>query len=155
MNPHFYGPVIFAEDLNRSKQFYMNIMGQEIEHDFGANVIFKSHLSIWKVGSGHEISALTAEGKKSNTFELYFETGNIHELASHLKESGVPLLHDIKTEPWGQRTIRFFDPDDNLVEAGEELHVFVKRIYHETVSVTETFRITGVPEELIKEMVKS
>lgn len=31
------------------------------------------------------------------------------------------LLHDLHDEPWGQRTIRFFDPDDHLIEAGESL----------------------------------
>ncbi|MCC8174194.1 MAG: glyoxalase, partial [Odoribacter sp.] len=34
-------------------------------------------------------------------------------------------------ELWGQRTIRFYDPDGHLIEIGEALPVFLTRIYKE------------------------
>ena len=41
------------------------------------------------------------------------------------------FLHEINTEVWGQRNIRFYDPDGHLIEVGEAMHIFVARIYEE------------------------
>jgi len=52
----FYGPVIFVKDISRAKKFYIEFLNQEVEHDFGANIIFKSHLSPWQMSPDHEIA---------------------------------------------------------------------------------------------------
>jgi len=153
MTLRFYGPVIFAEDIGRLKKFYVDILKQEVEHDFKTNIIFKSHLSLWKIRPDHEIAEIEIQQPKGPGFELYFETDDIKELSATIKNSGARLLHDIKTEPWGQQTIRFFDPEDNLLEVGEEMPVFVNRIYHETGSVKATAEKTGIPEPAIKNMI--
>lgn len=145
MNLKFYSPVVFVKDIGKAKKFYTEALRQEIEHDFGANIIFKSRLSIWEISEQHEIPGIAGKPEKGSTFELYFETDNIEESSGKIKATGATFLHNIKTEPWGQKTFRFFDPDGHLVEIGEAFDIFILRIYSETQSVEETSRQTGVP----------
>ncbi len=149
----FYSSVIFVEDIDRSKKFYTELLNEEIEHDFGDNVMFKSQLSLWKINPDHEIAGVEDTSKNGNAFELYFETEDILESAEKIKENNIRLLHDIKTEPWGQMTIRFFDPDDHLLEIGESFNRFITRIYNETDSIKETANRTGVHEDIIRKVV--
>jgi len=149
----FYSPVIFVEEIERSKKFYTEILNEKIEHDFGTNVMFESRLSLWKIKPEYEVAAIEGSSKAGNTFELYFETEDIFESASWIKSNNIPLLHDIKTEPWGQMTIRLFDPDHHLVEVGESFTRFITRIYEETGSEKETSERTGVHEDIIRKII--
>ncbi len=153
MNLKFYSPVIFVKNIEKAKEFYMSLLGQEIEHDFGSNIIFKSRLSLWQIDKNHEIAVVARNPKKGSSFELYFETDNIEESTAQIKASGARLLHNIKTEHWGQMTIRFFDPDGHLIEIGEAFEVFIRRIYRETKSIEETSRQTGVPVTTIEKII--
>ena len=111
--------------------------------------MFKSRLSLWQIDNQHEIAAISGDPEQGRTFELYFESDSIEEAAHRIKASGAQLFHGIKTESWGQKTIRFFDPDGHLIEIGEALEVFIQRIYNETKSVRETSKRTGVSEETV------
>jgi catechol 2,3-dioxygenase-like lactoylglutathione lyase family enzyme len=153
MSLTFYAPVIFVKNIQISKKFYVELLGQEIEHDFGKNIVFKSRISLWEIVAQHEIEQIKGNSLQGNTFELYFETDDIEELLSRMKMKGVSLLHDIKTEPWGQMTFRFFDPDHHLVEIGESLPTFVNRIYNEGGSVGSVVKQTGIAEELVRKIV--
>jgi len=63
------------------------------------------------------------------------------------------LVHGIHEEPWGQRTIRFFDPDRNLIEAGESMKRFVTRFYCQGMTPEEVSHRTSVPVEEVKRLV--
>ena len=78
---------------------------------------------------------------------------DIHAVFEKVKASGVEFLHTIHEEPWGQFTFRFFDPDRHLIEVGEFLETFVKRIYSETKSVEAVSAKTGVNAETIRKIV--
>ena len=154
-SPVFKNAVIFVKDIEVSKQFYTGFMNQEIEYDFGDNVAFKGGISIWKISPSHEIADITSAGKiNSSGFELYLETESIDEIADKIVKNSIKMLHPLKTEPWGQKTIRIFDPDGHLIEIGESLETFIKRIYRETGSVEETSRNTGVPQSLVEKIIQ-
>jgi catechol 2,3-dioxygenase-like lactoylglutathione lyase family enzyme len=153
MEVSFYSPVIFVNDIRVSCEFYQKMLNQEIEHDFGSNIVFKSKLSLWQPGKKHEISSIMGSDENGNTFELYFETENINEFTDRIKLNEIKLLHDLKTEPWGQMTIRFFDPDNHLIEVGESMHIFVSRIYKETGSVETTSERTGIPADQVLSLI--
>jgi uncharacterized glyoxalase superfamily protein PhnB len=146
----FYAPVIFVEDIHISKNFYQDIMAQEVEYDFGSNIIFKSRLSLWQIRKEHEIIKIARSSKSGNAFELYFETEDISEYYDRIRSTGVSFLHELKTEPWGQQTFRLFDPDHHLIEIGESMNTFVMRIYKQSGSLAKTSGITGIPAEVIK-----
>lgn len=146
--------VLFVKDISISKQFYLQILGFTIEHDFGANIIFKEMLAIWQIKDDHIIPKSTETRGKSNRMELYFETENVDAIFEKLKAVGINFLHQIHEEPWGQRTIRFFDPDNHLIEIGESLATMVKNMAAKEMNVEEIHLKTGLNEDLIKTLMK-
>ena len=153
MSLTFYAPVVFVKDIENSKNFYTDVLEQEIEHDFGKNIIFKSRVSLWEIDPNSEIASVKGDSSNGNTYELYFETTDIEGVLANLKRHGLNLLHDLKTEPWGQMTFRFFDPDHHLVEIGESMQTFVSRIFKEKGSISSVAQITGISEEVVKKIV--
>jgi hypothetical protein len=124
----------------------------------GKDVILEGGISLWEVWPGHIIPSTlgmdaTLEGR-SNRFELCFETEDIDSIYARLQENKVKFLHPLQEEPWGQRTVRFFDPDHHLVEVGETMPTFLKRLYASGLSFEEVSRRTGAPLETVKQLVQ-
>lgn len=144
---------IFVRDIELAKKFYNGILGLGIKLDFGKNVIFSNGFAIWEIRPDHIISKSLGYENLSDTavnrFEIYFETENLQEVAQTLKVSGVRFLHDLNEEPWGQMTIRFFDPDNHLIEVGETMGQFITRYHMKGMTVAEISRKTSVPEDEI------
>lgn len=146
---------IFVEDIRLSKDFYTETLGMEIELDFGKNVIFKNGLTIWEIQESHIIpqtlGVFNLRNHTANRFELYFETEEIDEIYYELKEKEVRFLHELHEESWGQQTIRFFDPDDHLIEVGESMRMFVTRFHDQGMTALEISQRTHVPvDEVIR-----
>lgn len=148
---------LFVKDIEISKDFYCNILGLNIELDFGKNVILKSGLTIWEIQDDHIIPSTLGLEKISNLsynrFELYFETENLPNIFEELKEENVRFLHEIHEEPWGQQTIRFFDPDNHLIEIGESMSQFVFRFYNQGLTIEQVSQRTLIPVAEIKRLI--
>ena len=157
MNLKNCSTAIFVKDIEISKDFYCNILGLPVELDFGKNVIFKTGFAVWEIQKNHIIpSELGMENISTpsfHRFELYFETEDLPEIFESLKQKGVNFLHEIHEEPWGQHTIRFFDPDNHLVEIGESMKQFVCRFYNQGLTVEQVSKRTSVPVEQVKRLV--
>jgi len=158
MELQFGNPVIFVKDIGISKHFYMNLLAQRIEMDFGCNVVFQSGLCLWELRSDLPITRhLRSEKMRTdagNRFELYFETTDIISAFSRLSAENIRLLHPIHEEPWGQQTFRFFDPDSHLIEIGETIAAFVKRFQKQGMTPGEIHERTGVPRIMIDDILK-
>ena len=149
---------LFVKDIEVSKQFYTDVLGLTIDLDFGKNVIFENGFAIWEIQENHVIPTQLGLDKISDTsvnrFELYFETENMSRVFSLLKNSNVRFLHEIHQESWGQQTVRFFDPDNHLIEIGETMDQFVGRFYDQGLTYEEIFNRTGVPVEEVKRLTR-
>ena len=149
--------VLFVKDIELSKKFYTNIPGLSIELDFGKNVIFKNGFAIWEIQKSHIIPVILGMERISDTpvnrFELYFETENLPEIFQVLKSRDVTFLHEIHEEPWGQQTIRFFDPDNHLIEIGESMRDFVCRFYNKGLTAEQISERTSVPVEEVARII--
>lgn len=145
----FHSSVLFVVNIEKSKDFYIHVLYQEIEHDFGKNVIFKGGLTIWETQSEHIIKKKLKVESDSNRFELYFETEQLDEVYEKLTIGGTEFLHQIQEEPWGQRTIRFFDPDNHLVEVGESMDTFVMNMKNNGFSIEQMVKKSGIPFETV------
>ncbi len=150
----FHSSVIFVKDIEKSKDFYVQMLNQEIEHDFGKNIILKSGLTIWEIQPEHVISKTLKTKVNSNKFELYFETELIEKKHKQLKNENIDFLHEIHEEPWGQRTIRFFDPDKHLLEIGEPLPIFIKNMFKRGLSAKQITEKSGVPIATVESFLK-
>ncbi len=140
----FHSIVIFVKDIEKSKIFYTKLLNQKIKYDFGINITFESGFSIWELASEHIISKKLDIKTHSNKLELYFEDENIESTYRLLKKSDIKFLHEVHIEPWGQRTIRFFDCDNHLIEVGEPLHTFVNNMDNSGMSEIEVSQKSGI-----------
>jgi catechol 2,3-dioxygenase-like lactoylglutathione lyase family enzyme len=148
---------LFVKDIEVSKHFYRDVLGLTIDLDFGKNVIFKSGFAIWEIQDHHIIPANLGLDKISdatvNRFELYFETENLSQVFSKLKSKNVRFLHGFHEESWGQQTIRFFDPDNHLIEIGESMKQFVSRFFNQGLTSDEISKSTGIPVEEVSKLI--
>ena len=150
----FHSSVIFVTDIEKSKDFYIRLLNQKIEHDFGKNVIFKDGITIWEIRPKHIINQQLKTKNDSNRFELYFETERLDDTFKKLNRNKVEFLHEIHEEPWGQRTMRFFDPDKHLIEMGEPLHIFVNNLNKQGLSTEQISRKSGIPIDTVISLIK-
>lgn len=151
--------VLFVKDINAAKDFYTEILDQDIKLDFGKSITFETGFAIWEIRDSHVIpQALGKESLyllKAKRFELCFETEDINFVHKKLVNYGVEFLHEINEEIWGQQTLRFYDCDNHLIEIGETLEVFVKRFHKHGMNPQEIAKRTFIPQQNVEELLKS
>ena len=111
--------LIVVEDIERSKQFYHDLFGLDMVLDNDGNMILTEGLvlqdrKIWEKFLEKDIIP------ESNACELYFEERDIEAFAQKLEKiyPSVKYVNRLTTHSWGQKVIRFYDPDGNLIEVG-------------------------------------
>ena len=151
----YHSVVLFVKDMEIAKHFYCDLLSIPIEIDMGKNVILKSGISLWEIDEKNIIVQTIGreEISKGNKSELYFETDDISEIEQILKNNDIKKLHDTHEEPWGQKTIRFYDYDSNIVEVGEELSAFLTRLAKSGLSKEELQKKIGMKIEDIEKSI--
>lgn len=111
--------LIVVKDIEKSKQFYHDLFGLDMVLDNDGNIILTDGLvlqdeKIWKKFLGKDIIA------ENNSFELYFEEQDIEKFIEKLEQyyPTIQYVNKIMTHSWGQKVIRFYDLDGNLIEVG-------------------------------------
>jgi len=111
--------LIVVKDIERSRQFYEDLFGLEMLVDNDGNMVLSDGLALqeekyWKEFLGKEIIP------ESNSCELYFEEADIEGFIKKLESMypEVKYVNRLMTHSWGQKVIRFYDPDGNLIEVG-------------------------------------
>jgi len=130
--------LLAVKDIAAARAFYEELFSMTVAFDFGRNIAFDCGLSLqedfdWLTGiPKSEIKA------RANNFELYFEIAELDAFVEKLKARGdCELLHDLKTYPWQQRVMRFYDLDKHLIEVGEPMNTVVLRLQKEGLSLEE------------------
>lgn len=158
MDITFRSTVLFVRDMEQSKTFYTDLLGQEIDLDLGVNVGFAGGLALWDRTYVNDLlyaGKMPAGEAPAPAMEVYFETGEVEALAGLVAEAGVRLLHPLKKQPWAQRVIRFFDPDGHLVEVAEPMPAVVARLAAEGYSDAEISERTTLPLQVVAAMLGS
>lgn len=111
--------LIVVNDMDRAIKFYKEIFGLQVVLDQDGNVIMSEGLvlqdaSIWKKFLDKEIIP------QNNATELYFEESDIEGFVNILEKSDfeIEYVNKLMTHSWGQKVVRFYDPDGNLIEVG-------------------------------------
>jgi len=153
----YHSAVVFVKDIEVSKQFYTKVLELVIELDFGKNVLLKGGITLWEINPNHiipqQLGTNSIYDKGVNRFELFFETTDIETVAEKLSTSGVEYFHSVHEEPWGQRTVRFFDPDRHLIEIGELLETFVNRLHVNNMTPEQISRKTSIPLDKVRQII--
>jgi predicted enzyme related to lactoylglutathione lyase len=145
----FVCPLVTVKSISDSKKFYQNVLGQIVKNDYGANVVFEGDFSIHEQEHFQKLIDSKKIVKGGNDFELYFEDDDIEAIAAKIKNEGFELIHDIKTQPWLQRVIRFYDPDMNIVEIGESMRAVCLRLSEQGKSIEDIAKSTSLSREFI------
>jgi hypothetical protein len=144
--------VIITNDIEKLKDYYKSVLHQEIEFDFGNCVVFKCGLSIWKLKPDYPIVKHlggTYNNSGNKNMELCFDTDQFETVVEELKKHNINLLHDIVEETWGQRTLRFCDPENNLIEIGESMICFATRLLKQGKTPEEVANKTSIPLDTV------
>jgi catechol 2,3-dioxygenase-like lactoylglutathione lyase family enzyme len=153
MEAKYHSVALFVHGIECSKNFYNRIMQIGIEMDMGINVVLKNGITLWQVDPNHIIPQSVGYAKIVNKgfgFELYFETEDLDAAVETIRSAGQPFVHKIHEEPWGQRTVRIYDPDKNIVEIGESMKCFLSRMMDGGMSLEQGARKTGMKEKDIR-----
>lgn len=156
MDITFQSAVIFVQDVDTSRHFYEGLLGQQVLMDHGPNVGFAGGFAIWQADHARQIMGQQPPGEPRplgrGNLELYFETGDIETAVARLMDADVPVVHPLREQPWGQRVIRFYDPDGHIVEIGEPMPAVVGRFLGQGLSVDEVAQRTSMPLEIVQQI---
>ena len=114
--------LIAVNDIDRAIRFYKEIFGRQVILNQDGNVIMSEGLvlqdaKIWQQFLDKELIS------KNNMMELYFEEADIEGFVKKLEESDfeIEYVNELMTHSWGQKVVRFYDPDGNLIEVGSPM----------------------------------
>ena len=111
--------LLVVKDIEKSRKFYHDLFGIDLLLDNDGNMVLTEGLvlqdeKIWKSFLNGDVVP------KSNSCELYFEEQDIEAFIDKLEKlyPSVQYVNRLMTHTWGQRVIRFYDLDGNLIEVG-------------------------------------
>lgn len=146
----FQASLLLVKDVAASKDFYVRVLEQEVEYDFGEDVSFRGGFVIHDANHFSRLlfdrdnpNSKTSQGQEN--LELYFETEQLEESFARIEEYGVEFIHRIIEQPWGQHVFRFYDPDRHIVEIGEPMQTVIRRMLKEGLSEEEIAQRTSMP----------
>lgn len=106
-----------VKDIEKSKKFYHDLFGLDVVLDNGGNVILTEGLvlqdrKIWESFLEKEVIF------RNNSTELYFEEYDLGAFVEKLERlyPRIQYVNKLMTYSWGQKVVRFYDPDGNLIE---------------------------------------
>lgn len=119
--------LIVVKDIKKSISFYKDLFGLEVVLDQDGNVILTEGLvlqdiEIWKRFIKKDVLP------QNNATELYFEEADIESFAKKLEnyKESIQYVNHLMEHTRGQKVIRFYDPDGNLIEVGTPSAAFTQ-----------------------------
>jgi catechol 2,3-dioxygenase-like lactoylglutathione lyase family enzyme len=112
-----------VRDIPASRAFYRDALGLSFEGGGGDYVYSErlggvKHLGLWPLSEAATACFGTSEWPPEVTVpqaSIEFEVADVAAAAAELKADGYELLHEARTEPWGQITVRLLSPEGLLV----------------------------------------
>ena len=109
--------LIVVKDMENSRKFYHDLFGLDVVLDQDGNMILTEGLvlqdeKIWKTFLRKDVIS------GSNSCELYFEEQDIEGFVAKLEKlyPEIQYVNRLMTHGWGQKVVRFYDLDGNLIE---------------------------------------
>ena len=111
--------LIVVKDIEKSRKYYHELFGLELVVDNDGNMILTDGLvlqaeSYWKQFLNTDVAW------KNNSSELYFEEKDLEGFVAKLEKlyPETEFVNRLMEHSWGQKVIRFYDLDGNLIEVG-------------------------------------
>ena len=151
------GPLFTVRDMERALAFYRDVLGLEVVHDFGANVVMTGGLSLQTLETWSEFLDKPAEDIRfgGNDAEMYYIADNFDTILSILKDyPQIELVCPPVEHRWGQRAVRLYDPDGHIIEIGESLNKVAKRFRDSGLNEEGVARRMDISLEYARELLK-
>lgn len=123
---HIAGIAEIVEDIDATVQFYRENLELEVDHTPGsgyATVLISGipHFGIWLRSAAAKATFGDAScGERiALGFTLGFEVDDLVNSEKDLRSKSVEIIQGVKTEPWGQKTVRFLFSSGALCEISE------------------------------------
>ena len=115
--------LIVVSDIEESINFYRDLFGLQVVLNNDGNVIMTEGLvlqdkNVWKDFLEKDVVP------QNNMTELYFEEKNIEDFVEELNNSRyeIQYVNELMEHSWGQKMVRFYDLDGNLIEVGTPIN---------------------------------
>ncbi|MCB2185912.1 MAG: VOC family protein [Deltaproteobacteria bacterium] len=157
MSTAFKGVAVFVRDAHRSREFYEDLLGQQVISAGDTRVTLAGGISFWQAGHatksifGREVMDDGGRLGRRN-LQIRFETADLDALWERVGEAGATILHPIQEQAWGQRIFRLMDPDGHIVELAEGMDLAVRRLKSHGLSDQEIAKRTSIPVELVRKL---
>ncbi len=146
--------LIAVSDMEKSKQFYHDVLGMNVVADFGANVTMDDGLVLQTLDTWTSFIRTDKVVLPNNAGELYFEDEDMDAFCEHLKQFDICYVHPLFEHRWGQRVVRFYDPDRHIIEVGEKLDAVILRFMEQGLSAEETAIRMDIPVDFVTACLK-
>lgn len=145
--------LLAVRDMEQSKRFYCDLLGMEVTADFGANVTLSNAVALQTLDSWQAF--LEKETKAfafgHHTAELYFEETDMDVFVEKLAAwPNLSYVHPLKEHSWGQRVVRFYDPDRHIIEVGENLNIVIHRFSETGMTPEQVAERMSIPVEYVQ-----
>ena len=141
--------LITVKDMDISRQFYHNVLGLNIVADFGENVTLDGGIVLQTLDTWKSFIRMHNVTLPNNAGELYFEEDDMDAFCNHLRSFDICYVHELYEHRWGQRVIRFYDPDKHIIEVGEKLDAVVLRFIEQGLSPEQTALRMDIPLDFV------
>lgn len=145
----YMSTLIAVKDMENSKKFYHDVLGLNVVADFGANVTLDGGVVLQTIDTWKSFIKTDKVILPNNAGELYFEEDDMDDFVNHLKSFDISYVHELFEHRWGQRVVRFYDPDKHIIEVGEKLDAVVQRFIDSGLSAEETAVRMDIPIDFV------
>jgi catechol 2,3-dioxygenase-like lactoylglutathione lyase family enzyme len=112
-----------VRDAEASRSFYADALGlrfegQEGDYVFTHELEGTKHFGLWRLSEAANACFGSTEWPaeiSAPQASIEFEVADVAAAAAELTSKGYRLLHEARTEPWGQITARLLSPEGLLV----------------------------------------
>ena len=149
----FKNPLLVVSDMEKSKKFYKDVLNLRVIMDFGANVTLTGGLCLqtketWMGFIDAKEEDIIFGG---NNAEIYFEEDDFDAFAEKLKGiDDIDYVHPVIEHRWGQRVVRFYDPDRHIIEVGENMNFVCRRFLDSGMTEEEVAVRMDVPLKFVQ-----
>lgn len=144
-------PLLAVADMERSLAFYETVLGLRVVLDFGANKTLTGGLCLQTLDTWRSFLGTDQVAFGGNDAEIYFEEDRFDAFAERLSTLPIQYVHPVKEHRWGQRVVRFYDPDRHIIEVGENMAAVCRRFLDSGLTPEQTAERMDVSLEYVRE----
>lgn len=150
----FKNPLLVVSDMDISVKFYKEVLGLRKIMDLGENVTLTGGVCLQTKETWAEFIENESLSFGGKTSEIYFEEDDFDGFENKLKNLNINYVHPVKEHSWGQRVVRFYDPDCHIIEVGENIKTVCKRFLESGMTPEQTAERMEVPLKFVKGCIK-